>query len=56
MVKQTIKRKRPNFAESYYGYRSFNQLLEDAQKHGLLILEKDAKSGGYVITELGPEA
>lgn len=56
MVKQTIKRKRPNFAESYYGYRSFNQLLEDAEKHRLLILEKDAKSGGYVITELGPEA
>jgi len=56
MVKQTIKRKRPNFAESYYGYRSFNELLEDAQGHGLLVLEKDAKSGGYVITELGPEA
>jgi uncharacterized protein (TIGR00288 family) len=56
MVKQTIKRKRPNFSESYFGYRSFNELLEDAQEHGLLELEKDAKSGGYVILEFGPEA
>jgi uncharacterized protein (TIGR00288 family) len=56
MVKQAIKRKRPNFSESYHGYRSFNQLLEDAEERQLLVLEKDEKSGGYVILELGPEA
>ena len=56
MVKQSIKRKRPNFAESYHGYRSFNQLLEDAEERELLVLEKDEKSGGYVIIELGPKA
>jgi len=56
MVKQAIKRKRPNFSESYHGYRNFNQLLEDAQERELLILEKDQKSGGYTILELGPKA
>jgi len=54
MVKQTLKRKRPEFSESYHGYRSFNQLLEDAGKRGLLDLQKDQKSGGYVIAGLGP--
>lgn len=56
MVKQTLKRKRPNFSESFHGYRSFNHLLEDAQKRGLLKLEKDEKSGGYVVVDFGPQA
>ena len=49
MVKQTLKRRRPGFAEGYYGYRSFNELLEDARDRGLLALEHDEKSGGYLI-------
>jgi len=49
MVKQTLKRRRPGFTESYYGFRSFNSLLEDAAARGLLDLEPDEKSGGYVI-------
>jgi len=49
MVKQTLKRRRPGFAESYYGFRSFNDLLEDARDRGLLALDHDEKSGGYVI-------
>jgi uncharacterized protein (TIGR00288 family) len=56
MVKQTLKRKRPTFSESYYGYRSFNELLEDAQRERLLELEKDPKSGGYLVVDFGPEA
>jgi uncharacterized protein (TIGR00288 family) len=56
MVKQTLKRKRPMFNESYHGYPSFNLLLEDAEKRGLLKLQKDPKSGGYVIVGFGPEA
>jgi uncharacterized protein (TIGR00288 family) len=56
MIKQTLKRKRPMFNESYHGYESFNQLLEDAQSRGLLRLQKDPKSGGYVILSFGPEA
>ena len=50
MVKQTMQRKQPYFNESYYGYRSFSELLEDAQRLGLLSMKKDAKSGGYVIS------
>jgi uncharacterized protein (TIGR00288 family) len=52
-VKQTLKRKRPNFSETFHGYRSFNELLEDAERRGLLRLQKDAASGGYVIAGLG---
>lgn len=49
MVKQALKRRRPGFNESYYGFRSFNALLEDAARRGLLSLERDEKSGGYII-------
>jgi uncharacterized protein (TIGR00288 family) len=56
MVKQTLKRKRPMFNESYHGYESFTGLLEDAQTRGLLKLQKDPKSGGYLIIGFGPEA
>jgi uncharacterized protein (TIGR00288 family) len=49
MVKQTLKRRQPGFAESYYGFGSFNELLEEAQKRGHLEIELDEKSGGYVI-------
>jgi len=37
------------FSESYHGFRSFGQLLEKAQTRGLLQLELDEKSGGYII-------
>jgi len=56
MVKQTLKRKRPTFSESFHHYRSFNQLLEDAKRRGLLELQKDDKSGGYIILGYGPKA
>jgi len=56
MIKQTLKRKRPMFNETYHGFDSFNQLLEEAHKRGLLKIQKDPKSGGYVILGFGPEA
>ncbi len=56
MVKQTLKRKRPNFDESYYGYRTFSYLLKDAQARGLLEIQKDDKSGGFLIVGFGPKA
>lgn len=49
MVKQTLKRRRPGFNESFYGFRSFSDLLEEAEDRGLLDLEADERSGGYVI-------
>jgi len=49
MVKQTLKRRNPGFNESYYGFRTFSDLLEDAQAHKLVVLEPDQKSGGYII-------
>jgi len=55
-VKQVIKRKRPNFDESYFGYRTFSELLEDADKRNLITMIKDEKSGGFVITGFGEEA
>jgi len=50
MIKQTMQRKQPYFNESYYGYRSFSELLEDAERHKLISMKKDVKSGGYIIT------
>jgi uncharacterized LabA/DUF88 family protein len=50
MVKQTMQRKQPYFNETYYGYKSFSELLEDAQRKGLISMKKDAKSGGYVVS------
>lgn len=50
MVKQTLKRRKPGFSESYHGFRTFGQLLEEARSRKLLELELDEKSGGYIIT------
>jgi hypothetical protein len=55
MVKDTMKRKKPSFNETYHGYRTFSALLEDAQKQGLLDLETDKRSGTYVVTRFGDE-
>src|SRR3954451_7235540 len=55
MVKDTMKRKKPSFNEAYHGYRTFSELLEDAQKQGLLDLEIDKRSRTYVVTRFGAE-
>ena len=55
MVKQALKRRKPGFNESYYGFRSFNKLLEEAEAKHLLKLERDEKSGGYIIRMLAHE-
>ncbi|HEX4969888.1 MAG TPA: OST-HTH/LOTUS domain-containing protein, partial [Steroidobacteraceae bacterium] len=52
MVKQALKRRNPGFNESYYGFRTFSDLLEEAQNRKLLTLEPDQKSGGYVIKKV----
>ena len=49
MVKQALKRRKPGFNESYYGFRAFSDLLEEAAEKGLIKLEPDEKSGGYLI-------
>src|SRR6204780_733004 len=49
MIKQAIKRRHPGFNERAYGFRSFNDLLAEAQKRGLLSLRPDEKSGGYTV-------
>ncbi len=49
MVKQALKRRKPGFNESYYGFRTFSQLLEDGERRGLLALQSDERSGGYII-------
>ncbi len=49
MIKQAIKRRHPGFNERFYGFRSFNDLLADAEKRGLLTLRSDEKSGGYTV-------
>jgi len=56
MIKDTMKRKKPSFNEAYHGYRTFSELLEDAQKQGLLDLETDKRSRTYVVTRFGSES
>jgi uncharacterized protein (TIGR00288 family) len=49
MIKQALKRRKPGFNESYYGFKTFSDLVEDAAKKGLIRSEPDEKSGGYII-------
>lgn len=49
MVKQALKRQRPGFNESYYGFKSFNALLEEAAARKLIALDREGKSGGYIV-------
>ncbi len=49
MAKQTMKRRKPGFDESYYGYRSFKEMVEDAEKAKLLTMVRYEKSGQYSI-------
>lgn len=51
MVKQSLKRRRPGFNERAYGFRSFGDLLEEAQSRGRLTLVSDDKSGGYIVED-----
>ncbi len=56
MIKDTMKRKKPSFDESYYGYRAFTHLLEEADNLALIDIERNPKSGTYVVTRVGEEA
>src|SRR5919197_1240894 len=53
MIKQALKRRKPGFNESYYGFRAFSDLLEEAEGKGLIKLLPDEKSGGYVVRPAG---
>ena len=53
MIKQALKRRNPGFNESYYGFKAFSDLLEEAEKKKLITLERDEKSGGYLIQPAG---
>ena len=55
MVKQALKRRKPGFNEAYYGFKSFNALMEEANARRLLDLERDEKSGGYLIKGVAAE-
>jgi hypothetical protein len=55
MVKQALKRRQPGFNESYFGFRSFGKLLDEAHARKLLVLEPDEKSGGVIIKNYNPD-
>ena len=55
MVKQALKRRKPGFNESYYGFRSFGKLLDEAEARKLLALQPDEKSGGVIIKSFNPD-
>jgi len=54
LIKDTMTRKQPDFNERAYGYSTFGDLLDEARKLGLLIVERDARAGGtWVVQGLG---
>jgi uncharacterized protein (TIGR00288 family) len=53
LLKDTLKRRRPDFSETYYGFRTFGNLLEEAQTRGLFEFGRDEKSGTYVYRSAG---
>jgi uncharacterized protein (TIGR00288 family) len=56
MIKQTMQRKRPSFNEGYFGYSSFSELLEDAERKKVISLKKDTRSGSYIVTGFGAQS
>ncbi len=54
MVRRALKRRRPNFTESEYGYRYFHEILRDAAERGYITLNRDPKTGGLQILGMGP--
>lgn len=50
MVKDTMRRKQPQFTEASYGYRSFSEFLQDAERMGIITLRTDQRSGTWVVT------
>jgi uncharacterized protein (TIGR00288 family) len=43
-VKNALKRRRPDFIESAYGYKAFGKILEDAEKRGLLEIHRHGQA------------
>lgn len=55
VLKEAIKRRKPDFSESYHGFKTFGNLLEEAQARGLLSFGRDEKSGAYVYRAVPAE-
>jgi uncharacterized protein (TIGR00288 family) len=55
MIKETMKRKRPSFNETSYGFKSFSRLLEAAARRGLVELTRDAAKRSYIVTRFGAD-
>ncbi|HEX5038359.1 MAG TPA: NYN domain-containing protein [bacterium] len=53
LIKDTLKRKKPQFNESYHGYRTWQDLLEDMEDNGIVRLTMDPRSGTYVVSGFG---
>src|SRR5450830_787734 len=56
LLKDTLKRRRPEFNETYFGFRTFGNLLEEAQARGMLEFGRDEKSGAYVYRSSASQA
>lgn len=52
MIRQALKRRRPQFNESYYGFDFFNELLEEARARDLLEIVMDERSGSYIVCSI----
>ena len=50
LVKQTMRRMYPGFNETYYGYRTFSDMLEAVADMGLLKVDHDQERGNYKVS------
>lgn len=56
MIKDAIKRRNPGFNERAFGFRTFSDLLIEAENRGLLRLEPaDDRSRGYSVRTVDPD-
>lgn len=55
LIKETMKRKRPSFTESYYGFKTFSEILEFAEDRGLLVTERDPANRTLSVSQFGDE-
>ena len=55
LIKETMQRKSPSFNETYYGFKSFSRLLEEAEDRDLVTLSRDVNGRSLTVSAFGDE-
>ncbi|MEM1245539.1 MAG: NYN domain-containing protein [Acidobacteriota bacterium] len=52
LVRQTMQSMHPGFTEVDHGFENFSEMLEEAQRRGIVALERDTRSKTYYLSGL----